>query len=742
MQPYWIIVVALGLACGRSSFQEIDAGSDADPDTGLAPAEDAAVPEVPAEDPCVRVLGGPIVDAPLSAAIARAHATARYFRLDGRATLADEALIDGLTRFGVEERALTPYAAALSDVCLVESRAETTRTEVRDEGWAFVLRPGDEAAAIPDGVPVVLDLRSLSGAETWADLRASLGGLVDVAPFRHSVRRFSGHVAEFNDAPGRDVYSTDGGFYDPEPIEGDARPLVVITGEALTPLAAELALTLRLQGKAWLVGEDVLTSVAEMHWESVATQGVMVHSHQLIDRNTLERIPDRIPADVRTRQPLRAAERLLESGAPPPIVTVTLPNTRASFEHIEPTLDVHTADVSRERLQAGLLIAHGALKRFFPYFDVVPDNLDDALTRSLSELEELDLGDREASARLFRRFLSALDDGHGFVFDRGVEAPEAKFLPIGMRFVGDQLLVVGSDDERIVPGDEVLSIGGERTADLYARFSQEVSAASHGYRRDLAVRRMARASGPTEVEVHVPGDEARRVVLEPTSQEAWLAVSLPLNGRVSGPLEDLGASDIYYLNLDGSWMDADERNRDVHGHLDRARDAAGLVVDMRGYPGGLLRNFNTLQRAIGRITARETQSAFFDTPRWRGPSELDFETSTQTWPRASNAVGIPVVWLVGPGTVSAAENLSQIVVGADAVTVIGELSAATNGNITGVEVPGRFVVTFTGMRVRNPDGSQFHGIGIVPDRVVKPTAESLRDGRDLVLDEAISFFTE
>ena len=46
------------------------------------------------------------------------------------------------------------------------------------------------------------------------------------------------------------------------------------------------------------------------------------------------------------------------------------------------------------------------------------------------------------------------------------------------------------------------------------------------------------------------------------------------------------------------------------------------------------------------------------------------------------------------------------------------------------------------MRVRNPDGSPLHGIGIVPDHEVPILATDLRDGIDRALLESVRFLQE
>ncbi len=56
----------------------------------------------------------------------------------------------------------------------------------------------------------------------------------------------------------------------------------------------------------------------------------------------------------------------------------------------------------------------------------------------------------------------------------------------------------------------------------------------------------------------------------------------------------------------------------------------------------------------------------------------------------------------------------------------------------GFSFPGGFGFTYTGMKVLNPNGTQFHGVGIVPDVKVQLTASALRDGVDEVLCAAIA----
>ena len=71
------------------------------------------------------------------------------------------------------------------------------------------------------------------------------------------------------------------------------------------------------------------------------------------------------------------------------------------------------------------------------------------------------------------------------------------------------------------------------------------------------------------------------------------------------------------------------------------------------------------------------------------------------------------------------------------VTVVGQTSASTNGTITNAWLPGQIQITFTGMRLLNPDRSEFHGIGVIPDIEVVPEPQQFADGIDPELARAL-----
>ena len=117
----------------------------------------------------------------------------------------------------------------------------------------------------------------------------------------------------------------------------------------------------------------------------------------------------------------------------------------------------------------------------------------------------------------------------------------------------------------------------------------------------------------------------------------------------------------------------------------------------------------------------------------------ELEDVPQPFPANSDAYQGKIAWIVGAYTQSQAEHLTLALQSANRIHVLGQPTAGANGNITGVLLPGGFGLTFTGMEVRQPDLSVFHGVGVHVDDLVAIAPADLAAGVDPELDRAIAW---
>jgi hypothetical protein len=350
-------------------------------------------------------------------------------------------------------------------------------------------------------------------------------------------------------------------------------------------------------------------------------------------------------------------------------------------------------------MRAVLIVAHGVVELFFPYFDIVGHETDTALVDLLAEITPADVDERGLMEDRLRRFASAMHDGHAFVYDYETPAPSGV---IAARFEA-------------------------RDGYPVVRRTGLVSAASDGFRHHLVTRMLTAIDDPIELTIESSEGAVQTVLLDPESDAADEALGPAPIDRATGWLDDVGAPTVQYINMSNT---SDES---LFAAIDDAiaGSATGMIVDMRGYPSG--DHYAVVQRLI----PGPFESPHFEIPVRTGPDALEVDASF--YPLAGvDAYAGPMVLLVGNHAVSAAENFSIMLVGADRATVVGQQSAATNGNISGIMLPSGYMLAFTSMRVLYPDGSTFHGVGIVPDVEVPFDPVAYAQGEDPELTAALA----
>jgi carboxyl-terminal processing protease len=172
--------------------------------------------------------------------------------------------------------------------------------------------------------------------------------------------------------------------------------------------------------------------------------------------------------------------------------------------------------------------------------------------------------------------------------------------------------------------------------------------------------------------------------------------------------------------------------------MDSARDADGLVVDLRGNPGGLGAlamgiggHFLNDAVSLGTMRTRDTELRFTVNPQRVAPDGRRVEPYTG-----------PLAILVDPLTASTSEFFAGGMQTLGRARVFGELTAGQALPAVVVDLPNgdrlmHAVADFTG-----PDGSRLEGSGVRPDVLAPPSRESLLAGEDAALNAAFAWLEE
>jgi len=376
---------------------------------------------------------------------------------------------------------------------------------------------------------------------------------------------------------------------------------------------------------------------------------------------------------------------------------------------------------------AGVALAWTVFQHFYPYFDVVETDWDAALPEALVRAAED--SDSAAYLRTLRRLIAHLHDGHGGVMHSSHHA--AGRWPVVLRHTADGWVVSGVSEgvQGVQPGDIVLTVDGRAIDELASERRAEISGAHEGWINHQLSQRLVEESvvdQPRSLTLRDDAGAERSVVVRsiPAFQAPAERLKRPETGSELAP-------GVIYVDLCGL---PDPQLREL---LPRLAEAQRVIFDLRGYPDSAA---YTLMHHLSDQTLHS--------PQWhvpvitlpdRNPEGFTFQRMPG-WvlpPRQPRISG-EIVFLTDESAISYAESVMGIVEAYELGAIVGAPTAGTNGNINPFELPGGYFVVWTGMRVRKHDGSEHHGIGVLPTHPVEPTAAGIRAGIDEVLEAGMT----
>ena len=177
--------------------------------------------------------------------------------------------------------------------------------------------------------------------------------------------------------------------------------------------------------------------------------------------------------------------------------------------------------------------------------------------------------------------------------------------------------------------------------------------------------------------------------------------------------------------------------QDLENSVDAVRGCDGIVIDLRGNPGGLGAMvmgfggyFVDTTRSLGAMRSRQVSLNFVINPR-RSRSD------GRTIPTFSG----PVAIIVDPMTASTSEIFAAGMQRIGRARVFGETSAGAALPALMERLPSGDVFVHAVADFTDPKGKRIEGSGAVPDEVVPLKVSDLVNGHDAPLDAAVRWIT-
>lgn len=284
----------------------------------------------------------------------------------------------------------------------------------------------------------------------------------------------------------------------------------------------------------------------------------------------------------------------------------------------------------------------------------------------------------------------------------------------------------------VAPGWELLRAGEEELPPLLASLGERLAGQiDRDFRLAMAVR--ARLGG-------APGDTVATRWRDGAGREVDLRLPLAVP---KGSRAVLGGLPPFYVDLSWRRLPAGPGYVALNVFFDpvtvmpafaramtELRDAPGLILDLRGNPGGI---GNMALGMAGWLVAERGRS--LGVMRTRG-SQMNFAVI----PRAVTYDG-PVAVLVDGLSGSTAEILAGGLQSLGRARVFGTRTAGAALPAVTAELPDGDVLLYAVADYVTAAGVSLEGAGVAPDVEVALTRESLLSGKDAVLDAAVAWIT-
>ncbi len=169
----------------------------------------------------------------------------------------------------------------------------------------------------------------------------------------------------------------------------------------------------------------------------------------------------------------------------------------------------------------------------------------------------------------------------------------------------------------------------------------------------------------------------------------------------------------------------------VDDMMSKVRKHKALILDLRGNGGGYI---TTLQRLVGHFFDKDTKIA-----DRKGREEMKPQIGKT---RGKDVFSGPLVVLLDSESGSAAEIFARVIQLEKRGKVIGDRSAGAvmesryYPHRVGLDVVAFYGLSITDADVIMTDGKSLEKTGVMPDELLRPTAQDLANGRDPVLSHA------
>lgn len=341
---------------------------------------------------------------------------------------------------------------------------------------------------------------------------------------------------------------------------------------------------------------------------------------------------------------------------------------------------------------------------------------------------------------LLQQAVALLKDGHSNVYPIAagpMDSPPLILEPIEGKPVAT---VVGNVPElsKLRPGMELLEIDGIPVETIIARdIDPYISSSTIQDRQLQRSRRLLQGQPGTHVQTTWRSPDGKFVQLALTRNRTTKREAFKPPSQERFQFKELSGH-IAYIGLND--FSSPEIVASFESNLGRLLEEKAWIIDLRRNGGG---SSDIGYRILAHFIDAATESSTWRTREYKPSFEAWGEPQTfyeghpeKIEPAAGPRYEGPIYVLTSPSTCSAAEDFLIPLKMSKRITIVGEPTCGSTGQPLQFSIYGALARVCTKWD-RFPDGTEFVGIGILPDVRSARSVRDIASGRDAVLQEAL-----
>lgn len=368
------------------------------------------------------------------------------------------------------------------------------------------------------------------------------------------------------------------------------------------------------------------------------------------------------------------------------------------------------------------------IEYFFPYKYKTDQNWNDVLTEMIPKF--LSITTDENYHLTLAELVTKIDDSHAFLFSPLISLNQygRKKIPVEYSYAEGKLVVtkIGlnkfKEEVPLKIGDVIYDVNGKTIPQMVNSFGKYIPA-SNSWGKIKKAKSLFLFSNKDSIDLKLErGGENIAIRTKTYFLRDIIYEKVPVSDKWKF-MDD--KKTIGYVN-----MGIIERE-DLDEMYTYLQSTEAIIFDLRNYPKQTILPLSRL------ILPENTVYYQFNFPETNYLSKFYRRKNSIGKKNPSYYKGNVVV-LVDENTQSQAETTTMMFKQHPKSKVIGSHTAGANGDVIGFNIAG-LKTSFTGIGAYYPDGRETQRIGIIPDILIKPTIEGLKEGKDEVLERALEY---